>query len=69
MMKNFNLIYTLVHISYLTQFVVHVAQLPLRVDLKQQLLVAYQRACCKVSHEYKIQKCNMKQSSEYCVTW
>lgn len=46
MMKNLNLIYTLVHISYLTQFVVHVAQLPLCVDLKQQLLVAYQRACC-----------------------
>lgn len=33
-------------ISYLTQLVVHVAQLPLGVDLKQQLLVAYQRACC-----------------------
>lgn len=46
MMKNLNLIYTLVQISYLTQFVVHVAQLPLCVDLKQQLLVAYQRACC-----------------------
>lgn len=33
-------------ISYLTQFVVHVAQLPLCVDLKQQLLMAYQCACC-----------------------
>lgn len=33
-------------ISYLTQLVVHVAQLPLGVDLKQQLLMAYQRACC-----------------------
>lgn len=28
-------------ISYLTQFVVHVAQLSLCVDLKQQLLMAY----------------------------
>lgn len=42
-----NLIYIMVHFSaYLTQFVVHVAQLPLCVDLKQQLLMAYQRPCC-----------------------
>lgn len=45
--KNLNLIYTMVHFnSHLTQFVVHVAQLPLGVDLKQQLLMAYQCACC-----------------------
>lgn len=33
-------------ISYLTQFIVHVAQFPLCVDLKQQLLMAYQCPCC-----------------------
>lgn len=33
-------------ISYLTQFVVHVTQLSFCVDLKQQLLMAYQCACC-----------------------
>lgn len=36
-------------ISYLAQLVVHVAQLPLGVDLEQQLLVAYQRAGCNQS--------------------
>lgn len=40
--------------THLPQFVVHVAHLSLRVDLKQQLLVADQRACCnKIKHEYR----------------
>lgn len=33
------------YMSYLSKFVVHVAHLPLCVDLKQQLLMADQRAC------------------------